>query len=139
MREITSILLHCSASEHMDHDDISVIREWHLARGWDDVGYHFFLQKNGNAQVGRKLSVIGAHCKGYNRTSIGICMHGRDSFTRYQWDTLFYLVDVCMDVYDIDNEGIYCHYELDKHGKTCPNFKINYFRQEFERWKKRMI
>ena len=135
MRNINSIILHCSDSNHLDHDDISVINEWHLAKGWDGVGYHVFIKRDGTAQEGRKFSKIGAHCKGFNSTSIGICLSGRDEFTKEQWESLFSLVDVCCDVYDIELEGIYGHYELNNSRKTCPNFKINEFKHKFNEWK----
>ena len=45
-REVDRVFLHCSASPNPAHDDINVIRDWHLERGWNDVGYHFFIKGN---------------------------------------------------------------------------------------------
>ena len=72
MRNINLIVLHHSQSDITAHDDIGVIREWHKERGFKDVGYHYFIRKDGMIQKGRQLDVVGAHCKGKNKSSIGI-------------------------------------------------------------------
>lgn len=89
MRKINLIILHCSASGHAKHDDISVIKKWHLKRGFNDVGYHYFIKTDGTLQKGREEKKQGAHCKGKNRNSIGICLHGLDAsdFTEAQLNT----------------------------------------------------
>lgn len=51
-----------------------VIREWHLARGWNDIGYHYVVLPNGHVAKGRPLQQQGAHCKGHNRDTLGIVM-----------------------------------------------------------------
>lgn len=74
MRKINKVILHCSDSDYANHDDIKVIKEWHLARKFNDVGYHYFIRKDGLIQKGRDITIIGAHCKGQNKSSIGICL-----------------------------------------------------------------
>jgi N-acetylmuramoyl-L-alanine amidase len=56
--------------------DAETIRQWHLARGFDDIGYHFVLLKNGDTQPGRDPRSVGAHAAGKNHDSIGICFEG---------------------------------------------------------------
>jgi N-acetylmuramoyl-L-alanine amidase len=58
--------------------DIGVndIRKWHTAKGWIDVGYHYVIRRSGVVELGRRLHVIGSHVKGYNATSVGICLVG---------------------------------------------------------------
>ena len=46
-RHIDTIFLHCSASDNPEYDNVAVIRRWHLARGWSDCGYHYYIPKNG--------------------------------------------------------------------------------------------
>lgn len=76
MRKITEIILHCSAtSEGLDFG-VSDIRAWHKAQGWKDVGYHYVVRLDGTVQEGRPLEQAGAHCKGHNDRSIGICYIG---------------------------------------------------------------
>jgi len=55
-REIDRVFLHCSASDRNEHDDVAVMRRWHVDdRGWDDVGYYYFIKKDGTVQPGRDL------------------------------------------------------------------------------------
>lgn len=52
------------------------IHAWHIANGWSGFGYHFFINKKGEIFRGRPENVIGAHAKGHNSNSIGICFEG---------------------------------------------------------------
>tara|TARA_R110000803_G_scaffold67477_5_gene129219 strand:- start:138 stop:581 length:444 start_codon:yes stop_codon:yes gene_type:complete len=75
-RNIDLIVLHCSDTySHMDID-VSVINDWHRARGWSGCGYHFFIKRDGTIETGRDLNIPGAHAYGYNKNSIGICYAG---------------------------------------------------------------
>lgn len=56
--------------------DASIIHQWHKAKGWSGIGYHFVVRKNGTIEVGRPLDKVGAHCTGQNADSIGICFEG---------------------------------------------------------------
>ncbi len=40
------------------------------------IGYHFVVLRNGTVETGRPLTQPGAHCKGHNSTSIGVCYIG---------------------------------------------------------------
>jgi N-acetyl-anhydromuramyl-L-alanine amidase AmpD len=52
------------------------IRQWHKAKGWRDVGYHYVINRRGGVETGRPESEIGAHTIGHNLDSIGICLAG---------------------------------------------------------------
>lgn len=65
-RFVERLFLHCSASDRPEHDDVGVMREWHLARGWDDVGYHLFVTKDGLVQSSRDLEGLPAARAGNN-------------------------------------------------------------------------
>ncbi|CTQ53530.1 lysozyme [Roseibium album] len=97
VRPVHTTWLHCSASDNAAHDDVSVMRAWHMEKGWSDCGYHFFIQKDGTVQVGRPIERIGAHVLGYNTGSIGICLHGlrESNFTSEQFDSLR---DLCAQI-----------------------------------------
>ena len=76
MRKITEIIIHCSATtEGMDFT-VEDIDRWHRQRGFSGVGYHFVIYLNGSIHAGRPKNKIGAHCKGHNTISIGICYIG---------------------------------------------------------------
>ena len=128
MRHINLIVLHHSDSDIKSHDDISVIKEWHLARGFSDVGYHYFIKRNGQIQKGRDLGIAGAHCKGVNGRSVGICLHGRDKFTELQFRSLEILI------YNVWGRiGFKC--DVHPHNryadKTCPVFDVKQFMKDY--------
>ena len=77
MRQINKIIVHCSATREDENYTVDTIRSWHVdGRGWSDIGYHFYIDLYGEIHKGRDIAKIGAHCKGYNRNSIGICYCG---------------------------------------------------------------
>ena len=76
MRIIKEIIIHCSATKENKDYTVADIDRWHRARGFSKIGYHFVIYRNGDIHVGRSLSEIGAHCKGHNAISIGICYIG---------------------------------------------------------------
>jgi N-acetyl-anhydromuramyl-L-alanine amidase AmpD len=122
MRKITKIILHCSDSDHAHHDNIKTIREWHIERGFSEVGYHYFIRKSGDLEIGRELEIVGAHARGHNHHSVGICLSGRHKFAEIQFQMLAAIVMRLMDKFNLRPSDIYLHNELDN-GKTCPNFK----------------
>lgn len=125
-RPIHTVFIHCSASDNPDHDDIKVIKQWHLERGWSDVGYHYFIKKDGTLQLGRDLEKTPAAQKGYNTGTIAICLHGleENEFTQPQFYTL---IDLCIAIDEAYFEDM-CfrgHCEVNSN-KTCPVFNYKY-------------
>ncbi len=77
MRQINKIIVHCSATREGENVPVETIRKWHVdGRGWSDIGYHFYIDIYGDIYKGRDISRIGAHTKGLNRNSIGVCYCG---------------------------------------------------------------
>lgn len=76
MREITEIIIHCSATLPGQKVTAEDIDKWHKMRGWRKIGYHYVIRENGYLERGRDEWEIGAHCKGHNRHSIGVCYVG---------------------------------------------------------------
>lgn len=130
MRQINRYILHCSDSDRREDDDISVINEWHVARGFAGVGYHFFIKKDGTVQKGRRLELPGAHVQNHNSDSIGICLSGRKEFMGKQFVALIDLIEKLNDMLVSGNNGVLPeingHCEFDKM-KTCPNFNYRQF------------
>ena len=93
MRVINLIVVHCSATK-ADRDfteqDLEVC---HRRRGMNGPGYHFYIRKNGDIKTTRPIEKIGAHARGHNAQSIGICYEGgisergRPADTRTVWQT----------------------------------------------------
>jgi len=121
-RGITAIVIHCADTPTTMDIGAEEIRRWHKERGWDDIGYHYVIRRDGSLEFGRDESVAGAHVAGHNAHSIGICLVGGKvgaDFTRQQW--------ACLDALVKDIAGRYpgaqvCgHHDLDQ-GKQCPQF-----------------
>lgn len=137
MRKIDKIIIHCSDSKF---GSAKLIDQWHKERGFDEIGYHFVitngvLTKNAKyepdndslIEVGRDINEIGAHCRGHNEYSIGICLIGKTMFTGLQFTTLFKMLKSLMNLYDLSEKYIFGHYEFSK--KTCPNIDINFIKK----------
>ena len=131
---INKIIIHCSASQDDDAKDIGVaeIRRDHVNRnGWNDIGYHYVIRRNGAVEIGRKELVRGAHCKGYNEGSIGICLVGTKHFNQIQITKLAALYNDIYKRHGVSYNNVYCHYQFNKH-KTCPNIPIEVLRFIFK-------
>ncbi len=140
MEKINKVIIHCSASNHVFDDDVERIRLLHTepkdklvmwndkmiyGRGFSAIGYHFIITRDGKTHFGRPIHYQGAHCYGHNQDSIGICLTGDTKFSLKQFRALFVLLDHIEEDHGIDEGGVFGHYYFDKHGKTCPNFRVN--------------
>lgn len=123
IEDISEIVIHCAATPNGDaRFGIDDIRKWHVEEnGWDDVGYHRVIHVDGSVHQGRPMAAVGAHCRGHNDNSIGICMMGADRFTEAQWRAL-------RDEVIKATEGlarrlsVYGHREFSD--KLCPGFEV---------------
>jgi len=132
VREITDIIVHCSASDNPKHHDISVIKKWHLERGFKDIGYHYVITKTA-IQKGRWEKVIGAHCKGHNKHSIGICLCGDKKFSDNQFELAAHLIGSILRKYNIPKYKVRGHNYYDPK-KTCPNFDVDKIKTRITCW-----
>lgn len=76
MRKIDEIIVHCSATAEGAEFGVGDIKQWHLRRGFSDVGYHYVVRLDGTVEQGRDVDKVGAHCLGHNRRSIAVCYVG---------------------------------------------------------------
>lgn len=125
LSDISTIILHCSATDASYMDDIVPIRWGHIYdNGWEDIGYHYFIRKDGTIQIGRQLDWVGAHCEGYNINSIGICLSGEFVFNKIQFAAAAVLIDVLAEYLNgLKPKSVYPHRHFNKR-KTCPNFSL---------------
>lgn len=122
-RKINRVFIHCSASDKPDHDDIHIIRRWHTnpppgGNGWTDVGYHFFITKQGDIQEGRPIERTPAAQYRYNTGTIAICVSGFRDFKSVQFDTLRKLCDAIL----AELPGVTFHGHCEVSAKECPVF-----------------
>lgn len=76
MRQINLIIVHCSATPEGRDVTAADINKMHIARGFKKIGYHYVVRLDGTVEKGRNENEIGAHVKGYNANSIGVCYAG---------------------------------------------------------------
>ena len=73
---VTKIIVHYSATHVSRRVTVDKVRNAHLDRGCKDIGYHWVVDRDGVVWEGRPESLQGAHCREYNRESIGVCWLG---------------------------------------------------------------
>lgn len=127
MRKITKIILHCSATPEGRDYTVADIDRWHKQRGWQGIGYHYVVYRDGSVHPGRPVEQIGAHTSGHNANSIGVCYIGgvaadgktpKDTRTPAQRAALRDLVELLRAEYP--NATIHGHREFAN--KACPSF-----------------
>ena len=140
MRKINKVIIHCSATPEGRDYTVADIDRWHRERGFNEIGYHYVVYRDGSVHTGRDVAKIGAHCKGQNANSIGICYIGgldangkaKDTRTEAQKRALRVLVAKLVKEYpikeilghrdtspDTDGDGIVEPHEWTK---MCPCF-----------------
>ena len=73
---VSYIIIHCSATREDRDYSVEQLKRDHLARGFIEVGYHYYVRKDGTVTQHRRLNEVGAHCRPFNRCSIGVCYEG---------------------------------------------------------------
>ena len=129
-RYIDKIVVHCSATPEGRDVSASTIDDWHKQRGWSGIGYHFVVGLNGNIEYGRDLNKTGAHVKGHNTGSIGICYIGgldsvsktaKDTRTSEQKESLLDLIKTLKKLHP--HATVHGHNEFSS--KACPCYDAN--------------
>jgi len=128
--KIDLIVIHCSLTKVDQLIGADEIRRWHVEeRGWHDIGYHYVITRAGRLEYGRPAFVKGAHVKGHNDNTIGICLVGgmgadgecEHNITQPQG---YELARLLMQLYKvIPNARIVGHRDLDP-TRGCPCFDI---------------
>jgi N-acetyl-anhydromuramyl-L-alanine amidase AmpD len=118
---------------------VESIDRYHRSLGWTGISCHCVICRDGSVRKGRLNSEVGAHCKGDNATSIGVCCVGKGnalpvgagSMNQAMWDALLRLVGQLMSAYHIPVGRVVGHRERPPgraQGKTCPGFEAGVLR-----------
>ena len=137
------IVVHCSATRAdcaLTTEDLETI---HRRRGFRGIGYHYYIRRDGTVVNTRALELVGAHAKGHNAHSIGICYEGgldawgnpKDTRTPEQRSALHLLVYQLLQQFrnarvcghrdlspDLDGDGKVEPWEW---VKQCPCFEVS--------------
>lgn len=100
MRKLNLIVVHCSATREDCTLSPEALDLMHRRRGFNGTGYHYYIRKDGTVHLTRPVERIGAHVKGFNANSIGVCYEGgldcrgrpADTRTPAQKDSLLLLI-----------------------------------------------
>ena len=139
MRPLHTAVIHCSATkpDWMENSEfqsqIDEIRKWHVEeRKWNNIGYHFIIGRKGELGLGRPIEIVGAHVKGHNANSVGICLiggHGSDAddkfsdhYTPEQDNTLRQLIEQLKAEYGV--KVVRGHNSFEGVSKACPGFRV---------------
>lgn len=116
----------------------AMIREWHLTKGWSDIGYHFVVLPDGHCEEGRPLYRPGAHCNVGHRNfiGIGICLVGNfsqlEEVPDAQMNGLMDKLTALMAAFHLKLEDIELHREVPGAATECPGryFPADILRKE---------
>lgn len=131
MRDINRIIIHCSATPEGRDIDAATIKDWHVnSNKWSDIGYHYVIKLDGTIESGRPLDIAGAHVKGHNADSIGICyiggadadMNPKDTLNECQEESMRELIFSLRMVWD---KHLTLHGHNEYASKACPSFKVS--------------
>jgi len=136
--DIDLIVIHCAATPNgRSRYTIEDIDSWHHDRGFRrrvsgnpkhmHVGYHYVIHVDGTVALGRGIEEVGAHARGVNENSVGVCMIGTDAFTREQWESLRVTVSAVEQLL-LSNVRVTGHNEFST--KTCPGFDAQAWRYD---------
>lgn len=76
LREVFFIVLHHAEARNISPEEI---HQAHINKGWSGIGYNEYIRKSGDVFIGRG-DFIGAHCRGWNSHTFGICLEGDFNF-----------------------------------------------------------
>ncbi len=128
--ETAWVVVHCSATPPGMDIGRNEIDDWHRDRGWDMIGYHLVVRRNGVVEIGRPIDCVGAHVQGSNHITVGVCWIGgieeggttpEDNRTEEQVISLRSVVETLAKVY---GAGIRGHRDFPNVNKACPSFDV---------------
>lgn len=130
MRKIDEIIIHCTATKAGQKVTVDDVNRWHIREGYNGIGYHYLIYLDGSIHTGRSIERVGAHAKGHNSYSIGVCYVGgldkdgkpKDTRTKEQKDALKTLIAGLLTRYPtIDKISGHRDYSP----RACPCFDVH--------------
>ena len=122
LEDVQFIIVHCSDTISPEVDNAADIHKMHLGFGWDGIGYHKVIKRDGLVENGRPEYWIGAHAYGYNDKSLGVCLIGKKQFTKKQFKSLYLILKNWKLKHP--RARIIGHKDTQNTDKSCPNFDV---------------
>lgn len=128
MRSINKIIVHHSAG--LDHPGMNFfgIYDWHVNHNkWDDIGYHYVIESVEGKPIvviGRPITKVGAHARGANTGSIGICLVGIEEFSTAMVFKFASMVEQLREVFNLPRKAVFGHCEVGTTKTECPSGKL---------------
>jgi len=124
-------VVHCSATKPSMDIGAKEIDFWHREKGWFSIGYHYVIRRDGTVEKGRPDDIPGAHARGHNHNSLGICLIGgvddngkpEDNFTEEQHVSLYEVLFNLVGNYKLHT--VLGHRDLPNVNKACPSFDVS--------------
>ena len=137
--ETNYIILH--HTEVRGRHGVKEVHQWHLNKGWAGIGYHYYIDKDGQIFEGRPRNAWGAHVKSHNNDSIGVCFEGnfdKEKMSEIQLEASVLLISVLSLAYG--NAAIRGHRNFNS-SKSCPgkNFPMQELLDRIKNQKKRFV
>ena len=126
------IIVHHSLTQDSGSVSWGAIRKYHtqtLKRPYKDIGYHAGVELVKSGQelyyeilMGRMWDTPGAHVRGHNQDSLGLCLIGNFDLTiptLAQLQAGAKIVSLWLELFDLTIGDIHLHREYDPN-KSCP-------------------
>ena len=121
-KKVILLVVHCSDTPNSQNLSAIDIHKMHLNFGWDGIGYHKIITRSGKVENGRPEYWVGSHVKNKNDISLGVCLIGKDYFTKRQFRSLERVLKKWKKTYPYAK--VVGHRDTGKTKKTCPNFDV---------------
>lgn len=155
VKEEVGIVWHVSDSSF---GNAALIDSWHRQKGWSGIGYQYVILNgwiasgvyngrfDGHVETGRPLDSdpflegreVGAHVRGWNRKSVGICFIGKSG--QLTDNQLFSGLELTWELEkQFGKIRLFQHSELDPIGKPhCAGLDMTIVRRNYQLYKEQM-
>ena len=131
LQSVEYLVVHCSATRSSMNWTAKDVDRSHKERGFQMVGYHWVIRRDGRIEEGRPTQFVGAHEPRVNRRSLAICMIGgvaedgwtpEANYTPEQYTTLRNKLQELKQHYP--GATILGHRDIPGVKKACPCFDV---------------
>jgi N-acetyl-anhydromuramyl-L-alanine amidase AmpD len=140
--DIKYLIVHHTATPR-DSTTFEAVKRYHTQElGWEDIGYHFFINGQGILNLGRPVNYVGSHCSAgsMNFKSLGICLAGNfevEKPSEGQLKMLESILRELMNKYKIPIDNLLGHCEVPGAKTLCPGKNLLEWLKNYREQQKR--